>query len=175
MIKLIVDKLPRITKSKKKLEKELDITITNRGREIFIEGAAEQEFIAEKVIAALDFGFPFSSALELVEGEKIFEQINIKEHTNRPDLNRVRARIIGKNAKTIKTLSDLTKCSIELKDNIVGIIGDPELIQTATTSIISLIKGSKQGNVYAFLEKHQPKFEPDLGLRDKNINDPGRT
>ncbi len=167
MIKLLIEKLPRIIKNHKKLESELNVKISNRGKEIYIEGESEKEFNAEKVIMALDFGFPYSAAMDLAKGDAIFETINIKDHTKRHDLERVRARIIGKAGKTIKTLSDLTRCHIELKDNTVGIIGEPELIETATHAIISLIQGSKQGNVYAYLEKHQPKPEFDLGLRNK--------
>lgn len=167
MIKLIVDKLPRITKNHKKLEEELKVKISNKGKEVFIEGKPENEFVAEKVILALNFGFPYSTALELKNPEIVFEIINIKEYTKRYDLERVKARIIGAKGKTLKTLSNLTNCAFELKDNKVGIVGYVEFIKNAQDAIISLIQGSKQGNVYAYIEKHQPKFEPDLGLRKK--------
>jgi KH domain-containing protein len=165
MIKLICEKLPRILKNKKRLEKTLNIKITNRGKEIFINAEPEAEYIAEKVLEALDFGFPFSQAL-LLKNEHIFEIINIKDHTSRKDLARIRARIIGTKGKTLQTLSQLTKCYFELKDNSIGIIGDPEYIKNAQESIIHLIKGAKQANVYSYLEKHQPKPEFDLGLKE---------
>jgi len=168
MIKLIIEKITRILKNKKKLEEELNIKITNRGKEVFIEGEAESEFIAEKIISALDFGFPFSDALELKNTDNILEIINIKDHTKRKDLSRIRSRIIGAKGKTLKTLSELTNCAIELKDNFIGIIGDAEFIEPTNNAIISLIKGSKQGNVYAYLEKHRPKEPIDLGLRKRN-------
>jgi rRNA processing protein Krr1/Pno1 len=38
-------------------------------------------------------------------------------------------------------------------DNQVGIIGSAECIKEAVISLESLIRGSKQGNVYARLEK----------------------
>jgi len=167
MLKLLVDKLPRILKNKKRLEETLEVKITNRGKEIYVKGKPEKEYIAEKVILALDFGFPFSSILDIVEEDCIFEVMNIKDYTKRNDLETVRARIIGSKGKTLKTLTDLTKCHIEIKENFVGIIGFPEIIPITTNAIISLIQGSKQGNVYAYLEKHHPKFEPDLGLKKK--------
>lgn len=166
MKKIISTKFLRIIKNKKRLEEELKVNITNRGTEVYIDGKPEKEFIAEKVIEALNFGFPYSHALDLKNGEAIFEIINIKEHTSRKDLNRIKARIIGKAGKTIKTLSNLTNCYIEIKDNFVGIIGDPELIKKAQEAIISLIQGSKQGNVYARLEKQQYKEPIDLGLKE---------
>jgi len=167
MIKLIIDKLARITKNRKKLEEILEVKITNRGKEIYLEGAAENEFVAEKVVQALDFGFPYAVAIEIKTDDLMFEILNIKEHTKQKNLERVRGRIIGTKGKTLKTLSDLTNCYLELKENELGIIGEPELIKTAQDAIISLIQGSKQGNVYAYLEKHQPKPLIDLGLREK--------
>jgi len=162
---LLCEKLPRILKNKKKLEDKLKIKITNRGKEVQINGKPEDEYIAEKVIDALNFGFPFSVAISIKEEDLEFETLNIKDYTTRKDLERIRARIIGKGGKTLKTICQLTKCNFELKDNQIGIIGAPECIENAQESMISIIKGSKQANVYAHLEKHQPKPVLDLGLK----------
>ncbi len=163
---IISDKLPRIIKNKKKLEEELNIEIKNRGKEVTIKGKPEEEYVAEKVIDALNFGFPFSTALLIKREDNLFEIINIKDHTKRKDLKRIRARIIGKKGKALGTLHQLTKCHFELKDNYVGIIGDPEFIENAQEAIISIIKGSKHANVYGNLEKHQVKPVVDLGLKE---------
>ncbi len=167
MIKLICDKLPRIIKNRQRLEKALDVKITNRGTEIYIDGEPEAEYIAEKVIEALDFGFPFSTAMLIKTEDLIFEVMNIKELTTKKDYPRIRARIIGTNGKTLKTLCTLTNCYFEIKDNEIGIIGEPECIKNTNTAIVSLVKGTKQSNVYSYLEKHQFKPEPDLGLKIK--------
>ena len=164
---LIIDKIARIIKAKKKLESDLDIKITNRGKEVTIEGAPENEYVAEKVIDAIDMGFPIQTALLIKEEDFMFEILPIKDFTKRHDLDRIRARIIGTKGKTLATLEQLTKCFFELKGNEVGIIGDPEYIQLAQEAIKSLIKGSKQANVYAYLEKHQPSPILDLGLKEK--------
>jgi len=166
MEQIIVEKILRITKNRKRLEEKLGVRIENRGKEVFITGKPEQEYTAIKIVEALDFGFPFSSAMLIEEEDFIFEIVNIKSHTTRRDMERIRARIIGKGGKAIKTLSDLTKCSLELKDNQVGIIGDPEHIKNAEEAIVLLIKGSKHSNVYAHLEKHQIKPIVDLGLKN---------
>ena len=92
MKKILVEKLPRITKNKKRLEIKLNVKITNRGKEVFINGKPEDEHIAEKVIDSLNFGFPFSKAIAIKEEDSEFEIINIKEHTNRKDLERIKAR-----------------------------------------------------------------------------------
>ena len=162
---ILSEKLPRILKNKRRLESKLNIKISNRGKEVKIDGKPEDEYIAGKVIDALNFGFPFSVAISIKEEDLEFEILNIKDYTTRKDLERVRARLIGKGGKTLKTLCQLTKCSFEIKDNFIGIIGNPEYIENAQESIISIIKGSKQSNVYSHLEKHQLKQVIDLGLK----------
>ncbi len=162
---LIVEKLPRILKNKKRLEEKLDIKITNRGKEVTINGSPENEFIAEKVIDALEFGFPFSIAMLIKEEDYMLEIIPIKNYTRRKDLKIIRARIIGTKGKTLRTLCELTKSHFELKDNEVGIICEPECMHATQEGIISLIKGTKTANVYAYLEKHHPEPILDLGLK----------
>jgi len=166
MKKIICDKLVRITKNKRKLQEKLNVKITNRGKEVYLNGKPEDEYIAEKVIDALNFGFPFSIALLIKEEDASFEILNIKDYTKRHDLERIRARIIGKKGKTLQTLNQLTNCYFELKDNNVAIIGDPEYIENAQNAVVSIIKGSKQTNVYSFLEKHRVKPIIDLGLKN---------
>ena len=165
MEKLICEKPQRITKNKEKLEEKLEIKIANKDKEITIHGSPENEYIAEKVIRALEFGFPFSVALLIKEEDFMLEALNIKDYTRRKDLEKVRARIIGKQGKTLRTLLELTKCHFEIKDNQVGIIGEPEYIRNAQEAMISLIRGAKHANVYSFLEKHQVKPVIDLGLK----------
>ena len=166
MKKIISDKLPRILKNKKKLQEKLNVKITNRGKEIYLKGNAADEYIAELVIDALNFGFEYNAAIMIKEENFTFERLHIKDYTKRNDLERVRGRIIGKQGKTLKTLEQLTKCFIGLKDNEVGIIGPAENIENAQNAITSIIRGSKQSNVYSFLEKHQIKPAIDLGLKD---------
>ncbi len=165
MKKILCEKLLRIIKARKKLEEKLHVKITNRGKEVFIKGKPENEYLAEKVIDALNFGFPFSIALLIKEKDFIFEIMNIKDYTKRKDLERVRGRIIGTKGKTFQTLCQLTKCYFELKDNYVGIIGPVEYLENAQEAIISIIKGAKQSNVYSLLEKNQIKSIIDLGLK----------
>lgn len=166
MKKILSDKIPRIIKAKKKLEKILKIKISNRGKEVFIEGSPENEYLAEKVIDAINLGFPINIALSIKEDNNLLEVLNIKDFTKRKDLERIRARLIGKGGRTLKTLNQLTKCGFEVKENNIGIIGPAECIKNAQEAVISLIQGSKQGNVYSYLEKHPSEHPLDLGLKD---------
>ena len=181
---LISEDISKVIKNKKRLERLLHVKITIKDerlhgsedsdmqvksgtREISVEGIPENEYIAEKVIDAINFGFPLSVALLIKEEDLLFEILGIKTYTHRKDLGTVRARIIGKAGKTLKTLNTLTQCYFELKDNDVGIIGSPELIKNAQDAVIFIIQGSKQANVYSYLEKHHIKPVLDLGLKEK--------
>lgn len=164
---LISEDVSEIIKNKIKLEKHLKVKITVKTGEVSIDGSPENEYTAEKVIEAINLGFPVSIALLIKEEDFLFEILDIKDYTRRKDLETIRARIIGSEGKTLKTLTILTECHFELKNNSVGIIGSPECIKNAQTAIISLVQGSKQANVYSFLEKHQIKPILDLGLKEK--------
>lgn len=165
MKKIISKKFPRVVKNKKRLEEKLEVKINNRGKEITISGSSVNEYVAEKVIEAIDLGFSISNALLIKEEDFTFEIINIKDHTKRKDLERIRARLIGTQGKTLKTLHNLTNCNFELKDNQIGIIGNPEDIENAQNAVIAIIKGAKQSNIYSFLEKHHPETIVDWGLK----------
>lgn len=165
MKKILSPKLMRIIKNKAKLEKILNIKITNRGKEVNIQGDPEDEYVAEKVIDALNFGFKFTEAISITEEDKIFEIINIKDHTTKKDLNTIRSRIIGKEGKCLSTLETLGNCFIEVNENKIGIIGNSIKIDKISQAIVSIIKGAKHGNAYCYLERNQPKHIYDLGLR----------
>jgi ribosomal RNA assembly protein len=166
MKKIICEKIARIIKSKQNLEKELNVILEIKGKEVSISGKPEDEYIAEKVIEALDFGFPFSDALKIKKEDVMFEIINVKECTNKKDLESVRGRIIGKDGKALRTISSLGDCSIELSGNKLGIIGDCENMRPVEEACKLLIKGSKHANVYAYLEGHKPEPIIDLGLKE---------
>jgi ribosomal RNA assembly protein len=167
---IISEKFLRIIRNKKQLEKLLDIKITNRGKEISCEGNPQDEEIAVQVFDALEFGFPFSTATLIKTENKIFTTFNVKEYTSKKNLASIRARIIGKDGKAIRTLCNLSGCNMELKENEVGIIGEPEEIKNATEGLIQLVQGAKHGNVYSLLEKRQIQPIPDWGLKKGNKN-----
>lgn len=166
MKRIILERAGSVIKEKKKLEDALNVKISNRGKEVFIEGEPLEEYEAEKVIDALGFGFKIEIALMIKEKELSFEVINIKNFTKRKDTATIRARIIGTKGKTLKTLMELTDCFFEVRNNEVGIIGSPERMKIAQTTTISLIQGSKQASAYKYLEKHQIKPVIDLGLKE---------
>lgn len=145
--------LKEILNNKSMLEKELKVKIQNQGRNIFIVGKAENEYLCFRIIEAVNLGFSVDKALVLKDENIIFNILNIRDITRRKDLPRIKARIIGTQGKTKSNIQTLTDCIISIHDNQVGIIGEADYIQEAIIAIKCLIQGSKQGNVYARLEK----------------------
>jgi KH domain-containing protein len=150
---IYAQRLKELLNNKAKLEREINVKITNQGRNIFIEGPAENEYLALHIIEALNLGFSLEEALSLKNEEVILNIINIKDITRRNDLERVRARLIGTYGGTKHNIENLTDCLVSIHDNQVGIIGEASIIKEAIISMKLLIQGSKQGNVYARLEK----------------------
>ena len=105
----------------------------------------------------INLGFSIDKALLLKQENIILQTIHIKDITKRQDLERVRARIIGTQGRTLKTLNNLTNCDFSLKNNNIGIIGDTDSIEEGIQAVTSLIQGSKQSNVYAHAEKEMKK------------------
>jgi ribosomal RNA assembly protein len=169
MQNIIIDKIVRVIKNHKRLEKALDVKISNNGKDVKVEGTPQNEEIAIQTIQALNFGFPYSEAILMKKEGKELITVNIKEHTNQSNLERVRGRVIGKGGKALKTLASLTDSAMELKENTVAIICTPENAERATRAVIEIIKGAKHGGVYKELEHNFPKQEYDLGLKNNPV------
>ena len=157
MQKIYVENIKEVLRNKNKLEKELEIKMKYKGKDVFVDGKAEKEFIAIEVLKAINLGFSVNSALMLKQENFILQTINIKDVTKRNDLKTIKSRIIGTHGKTLKTLKNLTDCNLSLQDNQIGIIGDIEEIADAIQAITSIIQGSKQSNVYGKLEKQRKR------------------
>lgn len=153
MERIYCQRLTELKKEKKFLEKSLGVKITIRGKMVTFEGNALNEYVALKVLDAISSGFSAQTAALLQDESYAFEKINIKDHTRRKDLDVIRGRLIGTHGKTKKTIEQISHCTIKIKDNIVAIIGPADEIQYALTAITSVIKGSKQTNVYKYLQR----------------------
>jgi len=171
MQEIYCEAIGKILREKKNLEKELNVKIFNKGNLLFVDGKAEDEYLAVQVIEAMALGFSLQKALLLTQDGFILEKIYIRGITQRHDLGRIRGRIIGTNGKTKKTIESLGDCHICVHENIVGIIGFADEIRTTITALEALIRGKKQTKTYSYLEeaRSQGKFKlnEDLGLKIK--------
>lgn len=164
-----IESIGKVLANKQELEERLKVKLTNRGKLLFIEGNPENEYLALRIIEALNLGFPLQTAFQLEDEEIIFQVLNIKDITKRNDLDVVRARIIGTQGKTLKNLIKLTDCELCLHENQIGIIGHANDVPEAIISLESLIRGSKQGNIYARLEKKkkEKRLAPAQPIKDE--------
>ncbi len=150
---IIFKNLKELKRAKNELEKKLNIKIKIKAKKVEIRGNSLEEYEASIVLDAINFGFSAKKALALKEESKIFRILNIKNFTRKKNLKEVRARIIGKEGKTKRTIENIAECNIIIKDNEMGIIGDAESIKELITGITNLIKGTKQSNTYRYLER----------------------
>ena len=172
MESLYFKKIRELQKSKAELENKFRVKINIRGKLVTLEGSAVDEYGALIVLEAMQFGFSSKRALVLLSDDLIFRKIPIKNFTRRKNMKEVRGRIIGKEGKTKNTIEQISSCDILINEyeNSVGLIGSAEQIEEATTAITNLIKGSKQANVYRFLERmnaQKKQMDTDLGLKIK--------
>lgn len=153
MIQLFLEKTKNIIREKKILEEKLSVKINIKGNNVSIEGDALEEYEASIVLEAMGFGFSAKNAIMLKDPNYSFTELNIKDIKNK-NLEVIRSRLIGRQGKTKKTIESISGCKIIIKeDNRVGIIGYAEELSSAITAITNLIRGSKQSNVYSYLEK----------------------
>lgn len=157
MRNLVIRNRRKVLQNKKILEKALKIKISVGNGFVIISGSEADEYFAERVLLAMDFPFLVEDALLLKSDDYVFDVLNIKDFTKRNDLTVVKGRIIGKKGNTLRVLEELSEAYLALRDNSVAIISPVELADSARQAVISLIQGSKQGNVYSYLEKSRKR------------------
>lgn len=147
-----VTRISEVNRNKDLLEEKLKVKLTISGIKVEVEGKAVDEFEATRVFDAVVFGFSVKKALLVLNEDFVFKTVHIKDHTKR-NLKDVQARIIGTKGKARRTISDISGCELLIKEGEVGIIGDVESAADAETAVVNIIKGSKQSNMYRYLEK----------------------
>ena len=165
-----VENMNKVKKAVPVIENKAKVKIGFGNGNVSVKGSELNEYLIEKVIRAVDFGFDVDDALLLMSDDFVLEFIVVKEHTRRKNLKEVRARLIGTGGKARKTIENLTGSVIVIHGNDVGIIVDSNHSEAVAQAIESLIQGAKHGNVFAYLEKQnisRRRFdEDDLGLRE---------
>jgi rRNA processing protein Krr1/Pno1 len=122
----------KIKKAIPVIEKKIKIRINVKQSSLTIKGNEVNEFLVEKILLAIDFGFDVEDALLLKDEDFNLEFINVKEHTRRKNLEEVRARLIGTNGKAKRTIENLTGGVIVVHENEVGFIVDSEHLNRAS-------------------------------------------
>src|SRR3989344_1113498 len=152
MEEIYIEKIEDIKKNKAEIEKKLNVKLTIAGNKILYESNSFDEYEASLVFEAISFGFSVKIALNLKIEDNVFKVIHIKDYTKRK-LRDVKSRLIGAEGKTRKIISNISNCHILINESDVGIIGYVKEVENASTAITNLIKGSKQANMYRYLER----------------------
>ena len=152
MENVYIKKIQDVRKNLKELGEKLKVKINLSKNQVTFKGDTLNEFDASRVFEAIAFGFSVKKALLLKNDDYVFRIVKIKGHTRR-NLVDIKARLIGKKGKTKRVFSDTSGCELMISEAEVGIIGSSEDVQNVETAVITLIKGSKQTNMYRFLEK----------------------
>lgn len=163
-----ITNMKKIKRAVPSIENSVKVKIGFGKYGISIRGAELNEFLVEKIVRAIDFGFDIDDALLLLNEEFVLEFIEVKENTRRKNLKDVRSRIIGTGGRAKRTLEKLSGGAVVIKDNRIGLIVDADHLSTTVQGIEGLISGSKHGNVFGFLERQGSKVsrrDDDLGLR----------
>lgn len=136
---------------------EATITIDKQDNLIKVQhhNSLNEMNIAE-AIESVSMGFDIDVAMKLVEDNMtIFETINIKKQTrNDKEFRRQKARIIGKNGKCKRVISQLADVNIQISGKKVGIIGDTSDVMTSRKSIMNIVRGKPHSYVYEKLETY---------------------
>jgi len=160
---IFLSKISEVRKNKGRLEGELGVKLKIVGKKIEIDGESVAEYDALQFFEAVNFGFSIRKALLLKNEDYVFKKIHIKEYTKR-SLKAVRARLIGTKGKTRKAMSEISGCEILIKESEVGVVGDGEAVENVERAVIHLIEGSKQGNMYKFLERMNRVRKEEINL-----------
>ncbi len=166
---MLVANLGKIRRAVPVIENKVKIKIGVGKNGVSVSGSELDEYLVEKVLVAVDFGFDVEDALLLMREDFVPEFIDVKGFSHRKNLRDVRARLIGRSGKAKKTIENLTGAVIVVNGNRVGVIVDADNLDSVVQAIESLICGAKHGNVFARLEKQnvlRRRFDnEDLGLK----------
>ncbi len=157
MEKIYCERINEVKKEKYFLEKRLNVKIEIDGRFAIVNGDSMNEYDFSRIIEAINVGFSSRTASLILDGDYIYEKINIKKFTTRKNLDLIRGRLIGAKGKTKRTMEEITGAVIKVKDNTVSVICRAEDVDYITNSIIRVIKGTKHSNVYRYLETVKSK------------------
>lgn len=154
MEKIFIQEIGRIKKGRAQVEKVMNVKLvfTPDGIEISGEDGLS-EYLARKVVEALDNGFQATAALQLKNEDYMFERLNIKDYTRSSRLQTIKGRLIGTKGRAKDVISELTDCDIAIKDYSVGIIGKTSDVDVAVSAIKDIIGGLPHAKIFAYLEK----------------------
>lgn len=165
--RIYIREIGRILKYRKDIEKSAKVRLNITKGEIEIDSDdAYEEYLARRIIEALNYSFDFQSAVKLKSENFMMDVIRIKEAVRPSRIKTVLGRLIGEKGRTKKIISELSDCSIAIKDYDIAIIGTTTDVPLAIHAINSLIHGAPHSSVYAYLEKNRrlKRYEDEMEI-----------
>ena len=143
---------------KKNIEEKTDtkIKIDSKEGDVIISGEESfNTYVSKLIVLAISRGFNPEIAITLFNENTSLEIINIQDFCGKSKAKeiRIKARIIGTQGKSRYLLEQLTNTDIRVYGKTVSVIGKIENTTMARRALEMLLKGSKHGNVYQWLEK----------------------
>lgn len=126
---------------------------------------------ARDIATAIGRGFSPDKAFALFDENKVLELIDLRELCGRNESNirRIKGRIIGQEGKTRRITEEMTKASLSIYGDTVGIIGGYEEVAIAREAIDMILGGKQHATVYRFLrdKRREVKRRETLELWEK--------
>jgi len=163
---------------KKRIERTLGVQLTISGETGVVEitpGSESTDPVsllrARDIATAIGRGFSPERACLLFDEDLVLELIDLRElyGKNESDIRRVKGRIIGQEGKTRRIIEEMTKTSLSVYGDTVGIVGGYEEAATAREAIDMILKGKQHATVYRFLRdrRQEAKRKQTLELWEK--------
>ena len=118
---------------------------------IEMQGDAFKEFMAEKVLRAMLFGFSYEDAVKLLDN-MIMEVIDL-DIPNARRRHQILGRLIGREGKVKKRLEEVTGTHIMIRPWAVAILGPLDEVEIARRAVEKIIRGAPHEAVFAFLHR----------------------
>ncbi len=168
---------------KKRIEKNLGVCLTVSGETGIVEISSRNEntdpaslLRAKEIAVAIGRGFSPEKACLLFDEDMALELIDLRDlyGKNESDMRRVKGRIIGQAGKTRRIIEEMTRASLSIFGDTIGILGAYERVATAREAVEMLLKGKQHATVYRFLRdrRWEEKRRQTLELWEKPVPRP---
>lgn len=148
----------------------LDIDSENGSVAIDAVGDPVDAMVAPDIVKAIGRGFDPEAALTLLDHDLArFDLIDLADQTrNKNDLQRQKGRLIGENGRTRELMERLTGAEVVIYGTTLGIIGQPEEVDTVRRAAGMLLDGAPHGAVYSFLERKHNEMKQGWDVRERS-------
>ena len=156
------------TKQAVEEQAHVHLTIDSEEGEVTIDDTHAQDPLVglkvEDIVRAIGRGFAPDAAFRLFKEDTELYIFDIYDYAGKTEshLERVKARIIGRDGRTKRVIESITGANVAIYGHTVALIADFEGMDIAKRAIDMLLSGSQHPTVYRFLEREMKKVH--LGI-----------